>query len=111
MATSDVLGSTAGGAATGATIGGPWGAVIGGGLGLMGGLMADSEETAANNARSAASAFSFNPPIGSTLPRKVISPVMAISCRTFLPDNAEYNDVAMVTPADGPSFGIAPAGT
>src|SRR3990172_13382663 len=33
-------------------------------------------------ARWAASSFSFNPPIGSTLPRRVISPVMATSRRT-----------------------------
>src|SRR6516162_998301 len=42
--------------------------------------------------REAASNFSLRPPIGSTRPRSVISPVIA-------------------TPADGPSFGVAPSGT
>ena len=62
-------------------------------------------------ARWAPSTFSFTPPIGSTRPRRVISPVIATSLRTGRPDIAETSAVAIVTPADGPSFGIAPAGT
>ena len=63
-------------------------------------------------ARCAPSTFSFTPPIGSTRPRSVISPVIA----TSLPHRparhrAETSAVAIATPADGPSFGIAPAGT
>ena len=59
----------------------------------------------------AASAFSFNPPIGKTRPRKVTSPVMANPFLTLFFAIAEYSAVAMVIPADGPSLGIAPAGT
>ena len=52
--------------------------------------------------------FSFKPPIGSTRPLKVISPVMATFARTFFPVTADSMAVAMVMPADGPSFGTAP---
>src|SRR5918994_7158727 len=62
-------------------------------------------------ARKAAKDFSLSPPIGSTLPRKVISPVMATSLLTARFVSAEMSAVAMVIPADGPSLGIAPAGT
>jgi hypothetical protein len=62
-------------------------------------------------ARFAASTFSLMPPTGSTFPRRVISPVMATSGRPARPVMSEANDVTMATPADGPSFGIAPAGT
>ena len=51
------------------------------------------------------------PPIGSTRPDSVISPVIATSARTGTPRAAETIAVAIVTPAEGPSFGIAPAGT
>ena len=61
--------------------------------------------------RCAASAFSFKPPMGSTLPRRVISPVMATSLRTGLRVKAERMAVAIVMPALGPSFGVAPSGT
>ena len=61
--------------------------------------------------RRAASAFSRMPPTGSTSPESVISPVIATSDRTGTPRAAETIAVAIVTPADGPSFGIAPAGT
>ena len=61
--------------------------------------------------RRAASAFSRMPPTGSTRPESVISPVIATSDRTGTPRAAETIAVAIVTPADGPSFGIAPAGT
>ena len=62
-------------------------------------------------ARSAASSFSLRPPIGSTRPRSVISPVMATSLRTGMPVMIETMAVTMATPADGPSFGVAPSGT
>ncbi len=50
------------------------------------------------------------PPTGSTSPESVISPVIATSDRTGTPRAADTIAVAIVTPADGPSFGIAPAG-
>src|SRR5215207_1183339 len=62
-------------------------------------------------ARCAASSFDFSPPMGRTRPRSVISPVMARSRRTGLPVSRLAIAVAMVTPALGPSFGVAPAGT
>ena len=62
-------------------------------------------------ARCAASTFSFTPPIGSTLPRSVISPVIATSRRAGILVSAEIIAVASVMPADGPSFGMAPSGT
>ena len=60
--------------------------------------------------RCAASTFSLSPPIGSTRPRSVISPVIARSWRTGIRVSAETSAVAIVMPADGPSFGIAPFG-
>ncbi len=48
---------------------------------------------------------------GRTFPRSVISPVMAISRRTLRLVRAEARAVIIVTPAEGPSFGIAPSGT
>ena len=59
----------------------------------------------------AARIFSLIPPTGSTLPLRVISPVMAIPLLTFMPLNADTIDVTMVIPADGPSLGVAPSGT
>ena len=41
----------------------------------------------------------------------VISPVIATSALTCRPESAETSAVAIVTPAEGPSFGTAPAGT
>ena len=61
--------------------------------------------------RFAARSFSFNPPIANTLPRKVVSPVIATSFLTGILVNALTKEVAIVTPADGPSLGTAPAGT
>jgi hypothetical protein len=61
-------------------------------------------------ARWAARTFSFTPPIGRTLPRKVISPVIATSRRVLIFARAEIMAVASVMPAEGPSFGIAPSG-
>ncbi|MBP2684848.1 MAG: rane-associated protein [Deltaproteobacteria bacterium] len=62
-------------------------------------------------ARSAASAFSFTPPMGRTRPRRVTSPVIATSLRTGIPVREETRAVAIVMPAEGPSFGIPPDGT
>ena len=62
-------------------------------------------------ARFAANIFSLSPPIGRTRPRRVISPVMAKSRLTGVPENAEAIAVAIVMPAEGPSLGMAPAGT
>src|SRR6478752_4876041 len=62
-------------------------------------------------ARWAASSFCLTPPIGSTRPFSVTSPVMPTSDRTCLPVAMDTSAVTMVTPADGPSLGTAPAGT
>ena len=62
-------------------------------------------------ARSAASTFSLMPPTGSTRPRKLISPVIARSLRTGRFVISEASAMNIATPALGPSFGIAPAGT
>ena len=62
-------------------------------------------------ARRAASTFSLMPPTGSTRPESVISPVIASSARTRRWVISETSAVSIVTPADGPSFGMAPAGT
>ena len=62
-------------------------------------------------ARDAASTFSFTPPIGSTSPRREISPVIAVSLRTVRPVSSDTSAVNIATPALGPSFGMAPAGT
>ena len=53
----------------------------------------------------------LDPPTGRTLPRRVISPVMARSLRTGRRVASDARAVMMVTPADGPSLGMAPAGT
>src|SRR5215468_10610631 len=57
------------------------------------------------------SSFSLRPAIGHTWPRSVISPVMATSRRTGMPVITETIAMAMATPAEGPSFGVAPSGT
>ena len=54
--------------------------------------------------------FSFRPPMGSTLPRKVTSPVIAISRLTGAPVRADTMAVVMAMPAEGPSLGTAPSG-
>ena len=61
--------------------------------------------------RCAARILLFRPPMGRTRPRRVISPVMATSLRTGMPVKALTMAVAIVMPADGPSLGMAPAGT
>ena len=52
----------------------------------------------------------FNPPMRNTLPRKVTSPVMAISARMAMPVMAETMAVVGAIPADGPSLGLQPSG-
>ena len=62
-------------------------------------------------ARCAPKTFSRIPPTGKTLPRSEISPVMAIVAGI---DTSLYrlnSAQKMATPAEGPSFGVAPAGT
>ena len=59
-------------------------------------------------ARCAASTFCFTPPIGSTRPCSVTSPVMPTSTRTGRPVSSDASAVVIVTPADGPSLGTAP---
>ena len=62
-------------------------------------------------ARCAARSFSLSPPMGSTRPRRVTSPVMATKRFTGIFAMAEYRAVVMAMPAEGPSFGVAPSGT
>lgn len=62
-------------------------------------------------ARLAATVFSLNPPILNTLPVSVSSPVIATVGSTGVSSASESNDVAIVIPADGPSFCTAPSGT
>src|SRR5215475_861862 len=74
-------------------------------------LLSDGRITVSIFARRAASTFSLMPPTGNTSPRSVISPVIAILRCTALPVSSDRIAVAIVTPADGPSFGMAPSGT
>ena len=60
-------------------------------------------------ARCAASDFSFTPPIGSTWPVSVTSPVIATSLRTGRALISEASATTIATPADGPSAGVAMA--
>ncbi len=61
--------------------------------------------------RSAASSFSLSPPIGSTRPRSVISPVIARLALIGILVSTETIEVTIATPAEGPSLGVAPSGT
>ncbi|EBA14270.1 membrane-associated protein [Roseobacter sp. SK209-2-6] len=61
--------------------------------------------------RRAARSFSLRPPMASALPRRVTSPVMAISLRTGICVSTETMEVTMARPALGPSLGVAPSGT
>ena len=49
--------------------------------------------------------------MGSTRPRRVISPVIATFWRTGIDVRALTSAVTSVTPALGPSLGTAPSGT
>ena len=67
--------------------------------------------TSVSPAAWAASTFCLRPPIGSTRPCSVTSPVIPTVCLTGRPVRSDASAVAIVMPALGPSFGIAPAGT
>ncbi len=67
--------------------------------------------TSVRPAACAASTFCLRPPIGSTRPWSVTSPVMPTVCLTGRPVSSDASAVVIVTPALGPSLGIAPAGT
>ena len=62
-------------------------------------------------ARLAARIFSLMPPTGSTRPRRVISPVIAMPLFRAWPRRAETIELTIVMPAEGPSLGTAPSGT
>src|ERR1039458_7412371 len=49
--------------------------------------------------------------MGRTRPRRVTSPVIPTTPRAGTPSSRLTSAAVMVTPADGPSFGTAPAGT
>jgi hypothetical protein len=53
----------------------------------------------------------LTPPIGSTLPCSVTSPVIPTDDFTGRPLASDASAVVIVMPALGPSFGTAPAGT
>lgn len=55
--------------------------------------------------------FSLMPPTGNTLPFRETSPVMAIFCLTGVLVAKDIRAVTIVTPALGPSLGVAPSGT
>ena len=59
----------------------------------------------------AARTFCLSPPIGSTRPCSVTSPVIPTVCLTGRPVSSDVSAVVIVIPALGPSLGIAPAGT
>lgn len=54
--------------------------------------------------------FYLIPPTGSTLPLNVISPVIERFYRTGIFKNKLTKLVTIVTPAEGPSFLVAPSG-
>ena len=60
--------------------------------------------------RLAAIVFSLRPPMGSTFPVSDNSPVIAKCGLILLFSANESRALAIVMPADGPSFGVAPAG-
>ena len=61
--------------------------------------------TSLRPARWAASTFCLSPPIGSTRPCSVTSPVIPTTGRTGVSVSSETSAVVIVTPALGPSFG------
>jgi hypothetical protein len=58
----------------------------------------------------AAMHFSLIPPTGNTLPLKVIYPVIAKCYLGGILRSREAMHVTIVTPAEGPSFLVAPSG-
>ena len=75
------------------------------------GPLRSGRTTSVSPARWAASTFCLTPPMGSTRPCSVTSPVMPTTERTGTSRSRLTSAVVMVTPADGPSLGTAPAGT
>ena len=74
------------------------------------GALRSGRITSVSPAACAASTFCFSPPIGSTRPCSVTSPVMPTVLFTGRPVSSDASAVTIVTPALGPSFGMAPAG-
>jgi len=60
--------------------------------------------------RFAATVFSRSPPIGSTFPVRESSPVIARCGFIRFPVKSDTKATAIVIPALGPSFGVAPSG-
>lgn len=54
--------------------------------------------------------FYLTPPTGKTWPLRVISPVIDNAYLTGTFNKSETRQVTIVTPADGPSFFMPPAG-
>lgn len=54
--------------------------------------------------------FYLTPPTGSTFPLKVIYPVIARCSLGGILSNKDAKVVTIVTPAEGPSFLVAPSG-
>ena len=75
------------------------------------GALRSGRITSVSPAACAASTFCFSPPIGSTRPCSVTSPVMPTVLFTVRPVSSDASAVTIVMPALGPSFGMAPAGT
>mmetsp|Transcript_60752 Transcript_60752/g.178205 ORF Transcript_60752/g.178205 Transcript_60752/m.178205 type:complete len:364 (-) Transcript_60752:1541-2632(-) len=73
-------------------------------------LLASGSSTCLMPARCAARTLSRMPPTGSTCPRSVTSPVTAVSLRMGRPMSSEATARSTATPAEGPSFGMPPAG-
>ena len=73
-------------------------------------ILSSGMRTVRTPAEYAAIVFSFKPPMGSTLPRRDTSPVIAISRRTGAPVKAEIIAVQTVMPAEGPSLGLTAQG-
>src|SRR5665213_583289 len=75
------------------------------------GPLRSGSTTVVSPARWAANTFWRTPPMGSTRPWRVTSPVIPTAGETGRSVSRLTRAVVMVTPAEGPSFGTAPAGT
>mmetsp|Transcript_116903 Transcript_116903/g.308884 ORF Transcript_116903/g.308884 Transcript_116903/m.308884 type:complete len:363 (-) Transcript_116903:1486-2574(-) len=73
-------------------------------------LFANGMRTCWTPALWAASTLSRMPPTGSTWPRRLTSPVTAVSLRMGRFSHREARASSTATPAEGPSFGMPPAG-
>src|SRR5207245_3683229 len=74
-------------------------------------LLRAGTSTVCTPARAPAVSFPLSPPIGSTRPRTVRPPAIATSWREGRRHKSDASAAAIAIPADGPSFGTAPAGT